>query len=348
MMKRGASDYLTKPFTPEQIRRLIDGVNAKKAAENAVMRTTGGAIFTSLESNNSAMQRVLSLARQVAETDTTILICGESGTGKGVLARAIHDWSARAAKSFATVSCPALSPQLLESELFGHSKGAFTGAVRDNPGRIATTDGGTLFLDEIGDLPLELQPKLLRFVQDRQYEPVGDASTQQADVRLIVATNVDLDDAVRTGRFREDLFYRIKVIQIDVPPLRLRAEDILPLAERFVNELRRDAEVSGFNDEARSAIQDYNWPGNVRELRNVIERALILCRSGQIGLEHLPGNFLPNAVPSPELGDPVPIDKLEEIHIRRVLARSKSLDEAARVLGMDPATLWRRRKKYGI
>ena len=265
-----------------------------------------------------------------------------------MLARAIHNWSARAAKPFATVSCPTLSPQLLESELFGHAKGAFTGAVRENPGRIATTDGGTLFLDEIGDLPLELQPKLLRFVQDRQYESVGDNCTHVADIRLIAATNIDLDDAVRSGRFREDLFYRIKVIQIEVLPLRQRPEDILPLAERFLNELRRDAVISGFTDEARSAIQDYNWPGNVRELRNVIERALVLCRSGKIALEHLPGNFLPNPAPSPELGDPIPMEKLEEVHIRRVLARSKSLDEAARVLGMDPATLWRRRKKYGI
>jgi two-component system, NtrC family, response regulator AlgB len=213
---------------------------------------------------------------------------------------------------------------------------------------LSLPDGGSLFLDEIGDLPLELQPKLLRFVQDRQYESVGDASTRLADVRLITATNVNLDDAVRAGRFREDLFYRIKVIQIDIPPLRQRPEDVPVLAQAFLNELRHEAQIEGFTDEARSAIQEYNWPGNVRELRNVIERALVLCRHGKIGLEHLPGNFLPNPTPSPELGDPIPIEKLEEVHIRRVLARSKSLDEAARVLGMDPATLWRRRKKYGI
>jgi NtrC-family two-component system response regulator AlgB len=294
------------------------------------------------------MQRVFSLAHQVAQSDTTILLRGETGTGKGVLARAIHQWSDRRDNPFATVSCPALSSQLLESELFGHVKGAFTGAVRDNPGRIHASDGGTLFLDEIGDLALELQPKLLRFVQDRQYERVGEAITRRADVRMIVATNVNLDEAVRAGRFREDLFYRIKVFQIDVPPLRQRPEDITPLAEQFIGELESENAILGLTDEARSALESYNWPGNIRELRNVIERAVTLCKTKQIGLEHLPGNFMPNATPVVELGDPISMDKLEELHIRRVLARSKSIEEAARILEMDPATLWRRRKKYGI
>jgi transcriptional regulator with GAF, ATPase, and Fis domain len=170
-----------------------------------------------------------------------------------------------------------LSTELLASELFGHVKGAFTGAMRDNPGRIATCDGGTLFLDEIGDLPLDLQPKLLRFVQDREYESVGDSVTKHADVRLIAATNINLEDAVRSGRFREDLLYRINVIQIDVPALRHRAEDIIPLAEHLIAELRGDKAITGFTDEAISALEAYNWPGNVRELRNVIERAVILC-----------------------------------------------------------------------
>jgi NtrC-family two-component system response regulator AlgB len=343
-MKRGAVDFITKPFTPQQIKRITDALARQNGA--AVGDESPSAIH--LESNDPVMQRVISMARQFADSDTTILLRGESGTGKGVLARAIHDWSSRAGKPFATISCPALAPQLLESELFGHVKGAFTGAVRDYPGRIAHCNGGTLFLDEIGDLPLELQPKLLRFVQDKQYESIGEAVTRQADVRIITATNIDLDEAVRAGRFREDLLYRIKVIQIDVPPLRERPADIMPLAQRFVVELQRDKRISGFSDEASSALQNYNWPGNVRELRNVIERAVILCQTNQIGLQHLPGSFLPNPSPDLELGDPVPVDKLEEVHIRRVLARAKSLEEAARILGMDPATLWRRRKKYGI
>jgi NtrC-family two-component system response regulator AlgB len=346
-MRRGAVDYLTKPFTPSQVRSVTESVArqlmVKRRAEKKI---DGGS--SSIESRNPKIQRVIEMARQVVVSDTTILLRGESGTGKGVLARAIHRWSDRRDKPFATVSCPSLSSQLLESELFGHVKGAFTGAVRDNPGRIAASDGGTLFLDEIGELALELQPKLLRFVQDRQYERVGDAITRNGDVRVIVATNANLDEAVRAGRFREDLFYRINVIQIAVPPLRQRPEDIMPLAEQFIGELEGVDAIVGITEEARSALENYNWPGNIRELRNVIERAVTLCKSRQIGLEHLPGNFMPNAVPVGELGDPISMDRVEELHIRRVLARTKSIEEAARILEMDPATLWRRRKKYGI
>jgi len=345
-MKRGAVDYIAKPFTPKQIKQITDSLRNA----NGVSRSDDSEATPSigLDSQSPLMQRVISVVRQVANSNTTVLLRGESGSGKGVLARAIHDWSSRASKPFSTVSCPALSPQLLESELFGHVKGAFTGAVRDNPGRIAKSDGGTLFLDEIGDLPLELQPKILRFVQDKQYESVGESVTRHADVRIITATNINLEEAVRAGRFREDLLYRINVIPIDVPPLRDRPEDIMPLAERFAREMRSERPISGFTDEAISALRNYSWPGNVRELRNVIERAVIFCQTNQIGLQHLPGTFLPNATPDLELGDAVPMDKLEEVHIRRVLARSKSLEEAARILKMDPATLWRRRKKYGI
>jgi NtrC-family two-component system response regulator AlgB len=348
-MKRGAIDYLTKPFTPAQVRALTESVAHQLAHKREAGKSNASSkAMSGVQSRNPQMQRVFSLAHQVAQSDTTILLRGETGTGKGVLARAIHQWSPRRDKPFATVSCPALSSQLLESELFGHVKGAFTGAVRDNPGRIHASDGGTLFLDEIGDLSLELQPKLLRFVQDRQYERVGEAITRTADARMIVATNVNLDEAVRAGRFREDLFYRIKVFQIDVPPLRQRPQDIIPLAEQFIGELENKNTILGLTDEARCALESHNWPGNIRELRNVIERAVTLCKTKQIGLEHLPGNFLPDATPMVELGDPISMDKLEELHIRRVLARSKSIEEAARILEMDPATLWRRRKKYGI
>jgi len=347
-LKRGAVDYITKPFGTPQLKRMTDFLArqavAKQTSRHGSVRSVGGAV----DSANPAMQRAINLARQVAITDANVLLRGESGTGKGVLARVIHDCSSRGSKIFATISCPALSAELLESELFGHVKGSFTGAARDNPGRIATCDGGTLFLDEIGDLPLDLQPKLLRFVQDREFESVGDFVTKHADVRLITATNVNLEDAVRVGRFREDLLYRINVIQIDVPALRHRPEDIISLAEQFVTDLRRHKLITGFTDEAASALQAYNWPGNVRELRNVIERAVVLCTGPEIGLEHLPGNFLPHPASDCEVGDPVPFEKLEELHIRRVLARAKSLDEAAKILGMDPATLWRRRKKYGM
>lgn len=350
-MKRGAADYLTKPFTPLQVKVVTERVATLRALERRVEgleasagESDAGAVFNSA---NPAMQRAINLARQVAETDANVLVRGESGTGKGVLAKAIHAWSARAGRPFATISCPSLSSQLLESELFGHAKGAFTGAVRDNPGRILATSGGTLFLDEIGDLPLELQPKLLRFVQDKEFERVGDSVVKRADVRLISATHVDLEAAVRAGRFREDLLYRLKVVQIDIAPLRERVEDIPSLAENILRSVRGSRAIVGFTDEALAALRGHAWPGNVRELRNVIERAVIFCRTDRIGQEHLPADLATRQA-SIQLGDPVSLAQVEEAHIRRVVASSKSLDEAAETLGIDLATLWRRRKKYGI
>ena len=221
-MRRGAADYLTKPFTPAQVRLVVERVAKMRSLEQRVAGLEASANQRKADdprdSASPAVRRAVGFAQQAAATDTTILIRGESGTGKGVLARAIHAWSPRADKPFATVSAPTLSAQLLESELFGHAKGAFTGAVRDNPGRVAACDGGTLFLDEIGDLPLALQPKLLRFVQDREYERVGESRTRRADVRMVTATNIDLEAAVRDGRFREDLLYRVNVVQVDLPP----------------------------------------------------------------------------------------------------------------------------------
>lgn len=350
-MRRGAADYLTKPFTPAQVKIVTERVAKLRALEQQVAALEDAAQdvegVATLESGNPLMQRAISLARQVASTETTVLIRGESGTGKGVLARAIHRWSNRAAGPFGTVSCPSLSAQLLESELFGHTKGAFTGAIRDNPGRISTTSGGTLFLDEIGDLPLELQPKLLRFVQDKQFERVGDSRVMRADVRIVSATNVDLDAAVKVGKFREDLLYRLKVVQISVPPLRERPEDVIPLAQNILRSLKDVRGISGFSDEALDMLRKYSWPGNVRELRNAIEHAAIFCRADRIGVEHLP--FSPASKPADvHVGDPIPLSQLEELHIRRVLATSKSLEEAANILGIDLATLWRRRRKYGI
>ncbi|HEX4055420.1 MAG TPA: sigma-54 dependent transcriptional regulator [Tepidisphaeraceae bacterium] len=351
-MKRGAADYLTKPFTPVQVKLVVERVARLRALEQQVagleeiVGQSSGEI--NLQSTDPAMQRMLNLARQVAPSDTTVLIRGESGTGKSVLARAIHGWSNRANKPMATISCPTLSAQLLESELFGHAKGAFTGAIRDNAGRIASSDGGTLLLDEIGDLPLPLQPKLLRFLQDREYERVGESRTRRADVRVIAATHVDLEAAVAAGTFREDLLYRVKVIQLDLPPLRDRPDDVAGFAERFLAELRRGRSIIGFTGEAMAALRSYRWPGNIRELHNVIERALLLCQTDQVGIEHLPAEVAGGRPAPPGVGDPVSLDQLEEMHIRRVLARSKSLDEAAKTLGIDVATLWRKRRKYGL
>jgi NtrC-family two-component system response regulator AlgB len=352
-MRRGATDYIPKPFTPAQIKLAVRKVFEMRTLEQriATLQEDLGRAHPEIDfsSTNPTMQRAVNLARQVASSDATILLRGESGTGKTVLARAIHSWSSRATKPISVISCPSFSQELLESELFGHVKGAFTGAIRDNPGRIAACEGGTLFLDEISDLPLSLQPKLLRFVQDKEYERVGDSITRKADVRLIAATNVNLEAAVKEGRFREDLFYRLAVVQIEIPPLRERPEDVSALAERLLAFYGRSNHRSfaGFTKEALQALGQYQWPGNVRELSNTIERAAILCRADRISLECLPAILLPGDTP-PKIGDPVTIEKIEEQHIRRVLAHTKSLQEAADILGIDQATLWRRRKKYGI
>ena len=296
------------------------------------------------------MQRALNLARQVSQSDATVMIRGESGVGKGVVARAVHAWSKRAGQPFALVPCPSLSAELLESELFGHVKGAFTGAIRDNPGRIAASEGGTLFLDEIGDLPPALQPKLLRFVQDREYERVGDYRTRQADLRVIAATNIKLEDAVAAGRFREDLFYRLNVFQIEIPPLRERIDDIARLAHTLLGYFSRQgaSRPMSFTPAAMNALRSYQWPGNIRELRNVIERAVILCRSDQVGVEHLAITPVHTTTVAPRVGDPVPLEQIEKLHLQGVLSNAASIESAARILEMDSVTLWRRRKKYGI
>ena len=353
-MKRGALDYLSKPFTPAQVSVLTQKVSHLKALEQKVARLEDAlgqaGPAAELSSASAATQRALSLARQVAPTAATVLIHGESGTGKGVLARAIHGWSERADKPFAVVSCPSLSPQLLESELFGHVKGAFTGAIRDNPGRIAASEGGTLLLDEIADLPPSLQPKLLRFVQDREYERVGDHVARQAEIRVIAATNVKLEEAVAQGRFREDLFYRLNVIQFSIPPLRERTEDIPSLAAALLAHFaaQNRSHATAFSPPALNALSRYAWPGNVRELRNVIERATILCRTPLVEPEHLLLGGVEHRPASPGLGDAVPLETIEEMHIRGVLASAGSIEQAAQILGMDTVTLWRRRKKYGI
>ena len=349
-MRRGAFDYLPKPFTPAALRIVLERVAAHRALEMKVTELQQSVQATGeieLNSDAPAMQRALQTARQVAGTDTILLLRGESGTGKTVLAKWIHRMSARASKPFTTVSTPSLSAELLESELFGHVRGAFTGATRDQPGRIAATESGTLFLDEIGDLPLPLQPKLLRFLQEHEYERVGDSKTRRADVRIIAATHVDLEAATKIGRFREDLFYRLNVIQIDLPPLRERQGDMLSIAHRLLAAIG-GARFIGFTDEALELIQRHSWPGNLRELRNAIERAVILSRTDRIGVDHLPGGMIAARPAEPEVGDRVSLDDLEQRHIRRILSVTRSIEEAAEVLGIDAATLWRRRKKYGI
>jgi NtrC-family two-component system response regulator AlgB len=352
-MRRGAFDYLPKPFTQEQVGALVRRVAEIRMLEQKVEALqealSQAAPETVLASKSPAMQRALSMARQVAESDASILIRGESGTGKTILARAVHAWSRRVSKPFCAISCPSLSPELLESELFGHARGSFTGAVCDYPGRITACEGGTLFLDEIGDLPLSVQSKLLRVLQEKTFERIGDLQTRKADVRIIAATNVDLEAAVKAKTFREDLLYRLNVVEIHMPPLRQRREDIPLLAEHLLAFVARQNHrpTPGFSAEAAKALEAHDWPGNVRELRNAIERAVLLCNEERIGVQYLAFNPAEPAA-SPNVGDHVSLEEIEEVHIRRVLASTKSIDEAARILHMDPVTLWRRRKRYGI
>jgi len=338
-MRRGAWDYLPKPFEPSQLSAAARKVSLLGRGHPA----TGGLV---LESGNAAMREVLRLARQVAAKESTVLLRGESGTGKTALAKAIHEWSPRRAAPFATVSCPTLSAELLVSELFGHARGSFTGAVSDTAGRIESCDGGTLFLDEIGELPAAIQPKLLRFLQDREYERVGESRTRKADVRVVAATHVDLAAAVAAGRFREDLYWRLDVVEIVVPPLRERREDIPDLARSALARVAAVGQELSFSPEALEALARRPWPGNLRELGNAVERAAVLCEGTLLRPEHF------SQGPSPAAGDPaagmLPLERLEEIHIRRVLAASRTLEEAASVLGIDAATLWRKRKRYAI
>ena len=352
-MRRGAVDYLPKPFTPEQVRLAIQKAVERRALEDRVATLQDASAArpeADLDSRSPAMRAVLDTLRQVAPTDATVLLRGESGTGKGVLARAVHGWSARAARPFVTVHAPSLSAELLESELFGHVKGAFTGAVETREGRVAQAEGGTLFLDEVGDLPLALQPKVLRFLQDREYERVGDPKTRRADVRLVAATNRDLEGMVAEGAFREDLLYRLKVIEAVVPPLRQRPEDVAGLAEALLAHFGRryGRRFDGFTEAAERAVAGYGWPGNVRELQNAVERAAILCPDARVDAAHLPLGAAGGDGQSVAVGAAVSLAELEEAHIRRVVAQSETLEAAARTLGIDSVTLWRRRKQYGI
>jgi NtrC-family two-component system response regulator AlgB len=348
-MRRGAFDYIPKPCTPEQIRQVLSRAEKTRNLENRVAelesRLSSEAPDIELETRSPAMQKIIDLAGRAASSEATILLLGESGTGKSVMARTIHQQSPRRSHAFVTVSCPSLSRELLESELFGHVKGAFTGALSDTWGKVAAADGGTLFLDEIGDLPLEVQSRLLRLLQEREYERVGETRPRKAHVRVISATNHDLKAAVAAGKFREDLFYRLNVISLTMPPLRERVADIPPLAGRmlafFAGHSGKPATT--LSPEAKAALETHPWPGNLRELRNVIERAVILSSGDSIGVADLAESVQPAS--EMRLGARFTLAEIENEHIRGVIAGTRSLEEAASVLGIDPATLYRRRKK---
>ena len=353
-MRRGACDYLPKPFTPDQLRVVLDRIARMRRLQSQVeeLEEQVRAVVpeVDLQTNEPNVRQALDVAFKTAASEATILIRGESGTGKGVLARAIHARSPRAGGPFVTIHCPSLSAELLESEMFGHVQGAFTGAVKDTIGKVASADGGTLLLDEIGDLPLALQPKLLRLLQEKCYERVGETQTRATNVRVIAATNRNLETEIAAGRFREDLFYRLNVIEVTVPPLRQRPADILPLAEhllRFFAKQNNKA-IAGFAEPVREVLQHYAWPGNIRELRNAVERGVILASGPLVELNHLPAQTGNANRAAPGAAETLTLEQMEAEHIRRILAATPTIDDAAAALGIDPSTLYRKRKRYGI
>jgi two-component system, NtrC family, response regulator AlgB len=351
-MKAGAYDYVTKPFSLDQIQHVVERALELKGlqAENQALRETIGEA-PMLESKSPAMKHLFELAHQAAQSDATILLTGESGTGKNVLSRQIHRWSRRADGPFVVVNCTTLSEELLESELFGHVRGSFTGAIKDKPGRLQAADKGTVFLDEIADLTPRLQAKFLRFVQEQSFERIGSDTVIRVDARIIAASNRDLEAEVAQRHFREDLFHRLNVITLRVPALRERREDILSLAGWMLRAaaIRNGRPAMRLSPEAAAAIGKYRWPGNARELRNALERAAVLSRSDIIGRDDLPDAMFRETVES--TGDAhhaASLEEMEREHIRRVLSETATLDEAAATLGINVTTLWRKRKRYGI
>jgi two-component system response regulator HydG len=368
VMRLGAFDFLQKPFAPEVVRLKVERAlelgkerqaRERAEAESAALRADAAAPygFTEIVGETASIRAVFQIIDKVAPTDASVYIHGESGTGKELVARAIHRRSRRAEGPFVKVNCGALTETLLESELFGHEKGAFTGAIKRKLGRFELADKGTLFLDEIGDVTPGLQLKLLRVLQEREFERVGGEDTVRVDVRVISATHRDIKTEVEAGRFREDLFYRLHVVPCHVPPLRERKEDIPRLVTHFVEKLgkRTNPSITGVDDAALARLCLYNWPGNVRELENVIEQALVFAEGDKINVSALPGQLRGGqsegtlAVPTGEMTLPEILEDLERQLIQKAYDKSGGVKtETARLLGIKTSALYYKLEKYGI
>jgi len=360
-MKLGAFDFLTKPFDPDHVSLLLKRAveTQRLAAENVLLREALSTRFGDAEiiGTSTKIKEVSELVKRVAPSDSTVLLCGESGTGKELFARAIHMLSTRHKRPYITINCAAIPRELLENELFGSERGAFTGAVARKIGKFEIADGGTIFLDEIGDLEMSLQAKLLRALQEKQIERLGGHKPVRVDVRVIAATNTDLNEAIRGGQFREDLYYRLSVFPVTIPPLRERADDVIVLAEHFVEKYATEMKKGTvkLTAEARAMLTKYHWPGNVRELENTIERAMILCDKRRIGPEHLAIRVrrtdeicLRDGAGLKEIGQHAAMEA-ERATIIRVLKETRgNKRKASAVLKIDYTTLFEKLKRYQI
>ncbi|MFH1539682.1 MAG: sigma-54 dependent transcriptional regulator [bacterium] len=356
-MKRGAFHYLQKPFRVEEVRHLVSQAldkvrlrtQVRKLEEEVRARGEGPAIVGKSEK----IQAILSLIRQIGPTDANVLITGESGTGKELVASAIHRHSRRAGRHFLAINCGSFTEELLANELFGHEKDAYTGATSARPGLLESADGGTVFFDEVGDMPPAMQAKLLRVIQERVLFRVGGNKPVPVDIRVIAATNKDLKKAFSQGLFREDLYYRLNVIPVFVPPLSERKEDIPLLAAYFLSSAARrmDRRLTGFTEEAVRLLSEYSYPGNVRELENVIERAAALCRGDVVGVEDLPQDIRDVAVfrYDRETSGMKGLEEMERDYIRWVMSRTENnKSKAAKILGIDRTSLYRKLKTYEL
>lgn len=352
--KEGAFDYIPKPFTQAQLEHLLKKVklvvSLRKENEALKRSSEKRELFRGMTS--VASQRLEEFVKKVAPTEATLLLTGESGTGKSELARYIHKHSQRANKPFVIVNCTSLAESLLESEIFGHVKGSFTGATQDKMGKFELANHGTLFLDEIGELSLGAQSKLLRFLQDKVIERVGSNQTVNVDARVIAATNRNLEELVANGQFREDLYYRINIFESNLVPLRYRREDLEVFIQSFLQEVSSAAKLSGsptLSEPIRELLSKYDWPGNLRELRNVIERLVLLSTGRKVEIADLPEKVI-HFGKNPRFQDErlVTLEEASRLHIEKVLTLEPNLDKASEILGITKVTLWRRRKEYGL
>jgi len=350
-MRAGAADYLAKPFTPAAVKHVVARVLDSARMRQELAEVERHTRRTPVKSENPQVLEAYTLAERVASSDATVLLLGETGTGKSLLARHIHQRSPRASRPFVTVNCATISSNLIENELFGHAKGAFTGADQPRAGYVEAAKNGSLFVDEVGDLGKETQGKFLRLLEEREYVRVGDTEPRRSDARIIAATHRDLKASVSDGSFRDDLFYRLNVVTIRLPALRQRREDIPGFVSSFLKPITHSRRTSNLSvsPEAMAALVAYDWPGNIRELSNVLERATLLANGDVLTPDLLPEEVrVSSRTVTPLQDGDESLEAAERRHIAQVIARHPTLDNAAKALGIDPSTLYRKRERYGL